>query len=281
MTVSKLVRACNQTSEKSPEKVWNTPKEIPLKGLNILVAEDNPINQKLIGRVLEGMGINVTLAENGKTAAEIRMAQSFDAVLMDIQMPVMGGVESAHRMLNYEKVHNKPHVPIIALTANALQGDCERYIQEGFDNYVSKPVNLNQLRLVLQQHCIRSNANEVVDSLRGANVAKPFVLRTILMYSKSNGLIQRIHQDALSYAGHVFISKDDEESFFEALETQKPEYVLLDTYSIEMESCKILQRIQTTDTQLYLYGSLDSSWRCHTGAIHTYTSVGTLLKTLR
>jgi signal transduction histidine kinase/CheY-like chemotaxis protein len=116
---------------------------------NVLVAEDNEINQKLIKRTLEGLGLTITIAHNGKLALEERMKNDYDAVFMDIAMPVMDGVESTHKILEYEKENNLPHIPIIAVTANALKGDRERFMKEGLDEYVTKPIKKESILSVL------------------------------------------------------------------------------------------------------------------------------------
>ena len=119
--------------------------------INALVAEDNNINQKLIKHVLDGLGIEVTLANNGAEALELRQANEYDIIFMDIQMPVMGGIESTQAILEYESQEDKRHIPIVALTANALSGDREKYINAGMDNYLSKPIALEQLSLLLEE----------------------------------------------------------------------------------------------------------------------------------
>lgn len=116
---------------------------------NILVAEDNEINQKLIRRTLEALGLTITIAHNGKIALEERIKNDYDAVFMDIAMPVMDGVESTHKMLEYERENNLPHIPIIAVTANALKGDRERFMKEGLDEYVTKPIKKESILSVL------------------------------------------------------------------------------------------------------------------------------------
>lgn len=116
---------------------------------NVLVAEDNEINQKLIKRTLEGFGLTVTIAHNGKIALEERIKNEYDAVFMDIAMPVMDGIESTHKMIEYETKNNSPHVPIIAVTANALKGDRERFMQEGLDEYITKPIKKESMLSVL------------------------------------------------------------------------------------------------------------------------------------
>jgi signal transduction histidine kinase/CheY-like chemotaxis protein len=119
------------------------------KDLHILVAEDNSINQQLITRVLNNIGVDVTIANNGQEAFELRKNGQFDMILMDIQMPVMGGMEATAKILGYEKVENKEHIPIIALTANALSGDRAKYIGAGMDDYLSKPIKLEELNRLL------------------------------------------------------------------------------------------------------------------------------------
>ena len=120
------------------------------KNLHVLVAEDNEINQKLIKNVLNGLGINVTLADNGEEALNLRMQHEYDMIFMDIQMPVMGGIEATREILAYEEKYRKHHIPIVALTANALSGDKEHYIAEGMDDYLSKPIELGALRKILE-----------------------------------------------------------------------------------------------------------------------------------
>ena len=109
---------------------------------NFLLAEDNPVNQKLAIRLLERAGHSVVLATNGKEvlqALEQVRFPDFDAVLMDIQMPEMGGMEATAAIREQEKFSGK-HLPIIAMTANAMSGDRERYLGGGMDGYVSKPI---------------------------------------------------------------------------------------------------------------------------------------------
>ena len=124
-----------------------------LVDIPVLVAEDNPINQKLIKIVLENLGLNVTLTANGEEAYEARVNGTYKMIFMDIQMPVLGGVESTHRILEYEKENGVEHIPIIALTANALPGDKEKYISEGMDDYATKPLDVKILEKLIAQYC--------------------------------------------------------------------------------------------------------------------------------
>ncbi|MDX1296324.1 MAG: ATP-binding protein, partial [Sulfurimonadaceae bacterium] len=124
---------------------------------NVLVAEDNIINQKLIKRTLAELGIDVTLANNGLEAFEKRKNGEFDLIFMDIQMPVLDGVEATQEILDYEEDFNTSHVPIIALTANALKGDRERFMGAGMDEYTTKPLIRSEIISLLNQfigHCL-------------------------------------------------------------------------------------------------------------------------------
>lgn len=116
---------------------------------NVLVAEDNEINQKLIKRTLESLGLTITIAQNGKIALDERIQNSYDIIFMDIAMPVMDGVEATHKILEYEQQNNLPHIPIVAVTANALKGDRERFMKEGLDEYVTKPIKKDSILSVL------------------------------------------------------------------------------------------------------------------------------------
>jgi len=143
------------------------------KNINVLVAEDNTINQKLIERVLQDFGLTVTLVSDGKEAVEYRQMHEYDMIFMDIQMPVMGGISATKTILEYEEKHRKHHVPIIALTANALTGDREKYMNAGMDSYLSKPLDLEKLSLLLEEyfsHKIVHNTDEMIENNLTENI---------------------------------------------------------------------------------------------------------------
>ena len=117
----------------------------------VLVVEDNIINQKLVKNILEGLGLEVEIVNNGLEAFEKRRGNDYDLIFMDIQMPVMNGVEATHEILEYEEEEELPHIPIIALTANALKGDRERFLSEGMDEYISKPIEISELIYILNK----------------------------------------------------------------------------------------------------------------------------------
>jgi len=113
--------------------------------LKIMVAEDNLVNQKLVVRFLEQAGHQAVVAATGKEALKMWHEDSFDAILMDVQMPEMDGLDATASIRAAEKVLARPHVPIIAMTAHAMKGDRERCLEAGMDEYLAKPIVLRDL----------------------------------------------------------------------------------------------------------------------------------------
>jgi CheY-like chemotaxis protein len=111
----------------------------------VLLAEDNLVNQRLAIRLLEKAGHTAVVAGNGKEALAALARQPFDLVLMDVEMPEMGGFEATAAIRAREKTTGA-HVPIIAMTAHALKGDRERCLAAGMDDYVPKPIQAQELR---------------------------------------------------------------------------------------------------------------------------------------
>ncbi|HEY3742893.1 MAG TPA: response regulator, partial [Bryobacteraceae bacterium] len=120
------------------------PRGSSSKGLRILVAEDNPVNQKLAQRMLERSGYTVTVVSNGLEAISAFEQGEFALILMDGQMPEMDGLDAAKAIRRLELITGG-HVPIIALTAQALNGDRERFLAAGMDDYISKPIQQREL----------------------------------------------------------------------------------------------------------------------------------------
>jgi PAS domain S-box-containing protein len=121
------------------------------KPLRVLVAEDNAVNQRLASRMLEKRGHRVTVTANGLEAVETLANGNFDLILMDIQMPEMDGYEATAAIRTREK-RDGTHIPIIALTANAMKGDRERCLAAGMDGYLSKPIVPRELDELLETY---------------------------------------------------------------------------------------------------------------------------------
>ncbi len=150
--------------------IETTPKQLPdsqtttalavepqgaLSGLRVLVAEDNQINQKVATTYLRRWGCEIRVVENGRSALDTWSSESIDVILMDVQMPVMDGLEVASTIRKLEAGTGR-HIPIIAMTAHAMTGDRENCLRAGMDDYVAKPVQANELWTALQS--VRSNS---------------------------------------------------------------------------------------------------------------------------
>ncbi|MFP4379141.1 MAG: response regulator [Candidatus Sumerlaeia bacterium] len=128
------------------------------RSLNILLAEDNKVNQRLAIRMLEKQNHKVALAENGREAVDLWSRDVYDLVLMDVQMPEMDGFEATNAIRQSEKMTNE-HIPIIAMTAHAMSGYRERCLASGMDGYVSKPIRQNLLLTTIKQVLDEVRAN--------------------------------------------------------------------------------------------------------------------------
>jgi signal transduction histidine kinase/ActR/RegA family two-component response regulator len=132
------------------QETWR-PHEFHLRG-RVLVVDDSPVNALVARSMLERFGLRVDVAEDGEEALQRMRQLSYDAVLMDCQMPGLDGFETTQRWRRDEPALGHGHLPIIALTANAVSGDREQCLAAGMDDYLAKPFDLNDLGAVLQRH---------------------------------------------------------------------------------------------------------------------------------
>jgi|AAUQ01.1.fsa_nt_gi CheY-like chemotaxis protein len=126
---------------------FNLPK---FNNLKALIVEDNPINRKMLKHTLKNIGILADIAENGQIGFDMAKKFRYDIIFMDIQMPVMNGIEATKAIIKYERDNKIEHTPIIAVTANALKGDRDRYLKEGMDEYIPKPIILDKFFSILR-----------------------------------------------------------------------------------------------------------------------------------
>jgi signal transduction histidine kinase/CheY-like chemotaxis protein len=235
-----------QTKEE-PKSIANN---IRFSNVNAMVAEDNSINQKLIKNILEGLGVEVTLVDNGKMALEQRQMNEFDIIFMDIQMPVMGGIEATHAIVDYENKNRKHHIPIIALTANALTGDREKYLKEGMDGYLSKPIELPSLIEVLMQY-FSSKAIEVSEDKVDEIIQEPeeeSLVEKIEDTAEKNREEEQLQEDEQTeLQEEVELVEDEDEK---SLEDTVIENINIETLELDEEPQEIKKEIPTTADEI-------------------------------
>ncbi|MEO5822995.1 MAG: response regulator, partial [Vicinamibacteraceae bacterium] len=129
----------------------------PVEPLRLLVAEDNPVNQKLAMVLLTRRGHRPMAVDNGSEAVEAWKSERFDAIFMDVQMPEMDGFEATAAIRAAER-ETGGHVPIVAMTAHAMQGDRDRCLDAGMDDYLTKPISIREVDRVLDQLAARRAA---------------------------------------------------------------------------------------------------------------------------
>ena len=140
--VTQLTRASPIATEPAPNAA---PRAQPLDGVRVLLAEDNPVNQKIAAHTLERLGASVRVVANGTRALEALREADFDLVLMDCQMPEVDGYEATRRLRRAEEGVRNPCIPVIALTAHAFAPDRERCLAAGMNDYLTKPIDAGQL----------------------------------------------------------------------------------------------------------------------------------------
>jgi signal transduction histidine kinase/CheY-like chemotaxis protein len=196
VNMNKIVKILNASIDMLPERVIPKAAKSTRAVLgtkfkaDVLVAEDNEINQKLIKRTLENLGLNTTVARNGLIAFEERKKHDYDLIFMDIAMPVMDGVISTQEIIKYENEKNLPHVPIIAITANALKGDRERFMKEGLDEYITKPIKkdsiINILNIFIQDLIVEEETPQVKESIVKIKDKEPIIKKETKIEKQDN-----------------------------------------------------------------------------------------------
>jgi len=152
---------------KSTNNGVSTEKIVEHLSGHVLVAEDNEANQELMKIMLQRIGLSCEIAKNGDVAVQHFIAsnvdksmQTFDLILMDVNMPLLDGLGATSAILKLEQIHNLVHTPIIALTANAVKGDKERFLEAGMDNYLSKPIQKRKFITMIAPFLQKSDTDD-------------------------------------------------------------------------------------------------------------------------
>jgi signal transduction histidine kinase len=141
----------NEKIQHKSTKQEHQDERLSFEGKKVLIVEDNHVNQMFMKISLKKKGFTFDVASDGCEAIELFKQNSYDAILMDENMPNMNGIEAAKHIIKIEEENNMVHTPIIALTASALKGDREKFIHVGMDEYLTKPLDLKKLCLVLKE----------------------------------------------------------------------------------------------------------------------------------
>jgi CheY-like chemotaxis protein/HPt (histidine-containing phosphotransfer) domain-containing protein len=148
-------------------------------GGHALLVEDNPVNRQVAQRLLTLLGLSFAIAENGKEALEQLDREAFDVVLLDCQMPVMDGYTAVRILRQNETAKSSKHMPVIAMTANAMAGDREKCLRAGMDDYLSKPLNRALLEQTLRRWIPAGATSRMPSAAPAADIAAAPVRPTL------------------------------------------------------------------------------------------------------
>jgi CheY-like chemotaxis protein len=142
-------QSVDQTKQASVSEGWEKPINFKTKQPNILVVEDNPIDQKVISRMLSKLNLKFDLVDNGQAALSFFDQNNYDLIFMDLHLPILHGLEVTSKIRTREQAKSNPPAKIIALTASAFTQDKKRCLQEGMDDYLAKPLTFANLKETL------------------------------------------------------------------------------------------------------------------------------------
>ena len=247
ITFSKVEKSFNQLVEHKNvqnKMVTSTDTKQLFSNIHALVVEDNPINQKMIQHTLKNIGITTECANNGREGLTMYMKDTdkYDIVFMDIQMPVMNGIEATKAMIAFEQSKHLDHTPVVAVTANALKGDRERFISEGMDEYVSKPIDLEKFIRVLKLFFQESSSVVI------PQVSK----RDILLYKETpmEAKIISAILEKLDYSVDVVENLDE---LKKVMDVNSYKCILLDRVNSEVAHSNVAQHIKSQNIPSMLF----------------------------
>ena len=226
----------------SSELNENKGKETPKVEFNakVLIAEDNLANQELIKYMLLDLGVDFIIKDNGLEALEEYKKNTYDLVLTDINMPIMDGIKLLKELRVYQKQNNLKHIPIIAITANAIKGDKEKYLSLGMDDYLSKPINLNELKNILDKF-LDTNTNFSIDINKIVNNLGISESIAKLIIEKFEANINEDLEELKNY-----INSNDEENI-----SKKAHYIRNSCLNISLDNvCELLEQLENIDLDL-------------------------------
>jgi len=237
ISLAKIIKdeSTAMTNSKNKEKsvITTRNQSVSFNNLHALVVEDNPINQKMIQYTLKNMGITTECANNGKEGVDMFIEKkNYDVIFMDIQMPVMNGIDATKEILAYEREMRITHTPIIAVTANALKGDRERFLEEGMDEYVSKPIDLEKFVVALKKF-FPANNEPIISNTR----------KDILLY-KQTTTEAKIISAILKKLNYSVEIADNIEELKKVIDVNSYKCIILDKVHSDITHSNLTQQIK-------------------------------------
>ncbi len=289
LNYSKTLRTLNEYSNEETSVNRETEKaKVLFDNMKILVAEDNQINQKLITTTLNNFGAEVSIAANGKEAVTLRKNNDYDLIFMDIQMPVMNGMEATQEILQYEKSEQQKHIPIIAVTANALKGDRERYLEAGMDDYTPKPININLLGKIIQEYCPSKTIQ--VKQTEERVVSTPYIQKldekptinakpkqdTILIYMR-HALPAILNAQMMEKLGYECDLADNEMDFFRKVESSQYGAIIVGENLLPTDDCFATDLIAQNGAKVFFFNHVANK---NCGSTDSFGSIAELREKL-
>ncbi len=292
LNITKMVKSLKAIEEKSDFLGSDIDEGIAVgrkEQYRVLVAEDNEINQKLIQKILEHLNFDITIVGNGQEAVDKRKSEEFDIILMDIAMPIMDGVSATKEILAYEKREKLSHIPIIALTANALKGDREKFLNNGLDDYLPKPTKEQQIKelaikygvynekielnededqpeedieitpiIPLTENIDKEEAVKEEANLSEEELTKENERENILVYKKSS-VESKIFEKVLGQLYKKVSIADNSNQFLKLVRENNYKVIMVDKEIMDLDMQDLFNAIENRDTTtLLLFRSFDS-----------------------
>uniref|UniRef100_UPI003A8ED1B2 response regulator n=1 Tax=Halarcobacter sp. TaxID=2321133 RepID=UPI003A8ED1B2 len=247
---SKVNDALQELLRKTKQVVKPSKDEIEKKyKANVLVAEDNEANQELISYILDSMNINYSIQDNGLKALKEYKDNSYDLVLMDINMPILDGIESFKAIRKYEEEKLLKQIPVVALTANAVKGDKERFLSLGMNDYLSKPINTDELKKVFDKYLKEDilnpsseDSSSVIDNEDKLDVSK-IVDKLGISENIANMIVNKFKKDITKDLEELetLIANQEKEAI-----SQKAHYIKNSCLNVALDDiCELLQELES------------------------------------
>jgi len=234
--LSALSGAASNDDDAQDKPAKNNGVQPAANSLQVLLVDDNDVNLAVAKAMLESLGHSPTIATNGRDALAAFEKQTFDIVLMDCLMPEMSGFEATHEIRRLEDRYGRALTPVIALTANALQGDRERCLAAGMDEYLSKPFTKEQLQAVLQVSArINSPVTEDVphhssDEASSAVAGGALIQKLCVLIVDDNEVNQKVSEAMVQNCGYESESACNGDEALRAMELRDYALVLMDCH---------------------------------------------------